>query len=139
MTGSIHIQEGDACGLPFPDASFDAVIANSLIHHLRHRRLALREMIRVLRPGEVLFVRDSLPQADAAIIAGSLFRNARQSGRCIDRAGLPDPLSLDDARQLAAEVGLPVEWVRRCGPRHWLLSGLLAAGALQAGSCSRTV
>jgi SAM-dependent methyltransferase len=141
LTGSIRVQEGDACRLSFPDASFDAVISNSVIHHLRRRREALSEMARVLRPGGLLLVRDSLPQADAAIVAGSLSRNARESRRPVDRAGLPDPLSLESARNLAAEAGIPADWVRRCGSRHWLLTGrlLIAAGALHEGSCSRTV
>jgi ubiquinone/menaquinone biosynthesis C-methylase UbiE len=125
LTGAIHVQQADACALPFPDDSFEAVISNSLIHHLPRRRDALSEMIRVLRSGGLLFVRDSPPQPDAAIIARALLRIAVERESRIDRAGLPNPLSLDDARQLAAEAGIPAEWVRRCGLRHWLLSGRL--------------
>jgi len=141
LTGAIRVQLADACLLPFPDASFDAVISNSLIHHLSRRHEALPEMVRVLRPGGLLFVRDSLPHADAAIIARTLLRNAVNTGRRIDRTCVPSPVSLDEARQLAAEAGLPAEWVRPCGLRHWLLSGrlVIGAGALHPGSCSRTV
>jgi len=141
LAGAVRVQRGNACVLPFPDASFDAVISNALLHHLLRRREALSEMIRVLRPEGLLFVRDSLPQADAPTIARTLLRIAGDRGRRIDRARLPSPLSLDDARQLAAEAGIPADWVRRCRPRHWLLSGRLVngTGALHAGSCSRTV
>jgi ubiquinone/menaquinone biosynthesis C-methylase UbiE len=140
LTGTIRVEQADACLLPFPDASFDAVISNSLVHHLRQRRVALSEMVRVLRPGGLLFIRDSLPQTDAAIIGRSLLRKVVNRERRIGRASVPRPLSLDDARQLAAEAGLRPEWVRLCGLRHWLLSGrLIVAGALHAGSCSRTV
>jgi SAM-dependent methyltransferase len=141
LTGAIRVREADACALPHADGSFDAVISNSLVHHLPRRRDVLSEMIRVLRPGGLLFVRDSLPQADASIIARTLLHIAVHRGRPIDRAGLPNPLSLDDARQLAAEAGIPRGWVRRCGLRHWLLSGrlVIGAGALHAGSRSRTV
>src|SRR5262249_22456636 len=65
LTGAICVHEADACALPFPDTTFDAVISNSLVHHLPHRGEALTEMMRVVRPGGLLFVRDSLPQADA--------------------------------------------------------------------------
>jgi SAM-dependent methyltransferase len=41
----------DVRELPFPDASFDAVIANHMLFHLEDRRPALAEIARVLRPG----------------------------------------------------------------------------------------
>jgi len=141
LTGTIRVQPADACALPHADGSFDAVISNSLVHHLPRRRDALSEMFRVLRPGGLLFVRDSLPQPDAAMINRTLLHIAGDRGHRIDRARLPNPLSLADARQQAAEAGIPRGWVRRCGLRHWLLSGRLVIGAdaLHAGSCSRTV
>jgi len=42
---------GDAFCLPFKDAAFDCVIANSLLHHLPNLQIAIREIARVLRPG----------------------------------------------------------------------------------------
>jgi ubiquinone/menaquinone biosynthesis C-methylase UbiE len=41
----------DVRELPFPDASFDAVIANHMLFHVDDRRRALGEIARVLRPG----------------------------------------------------------------------------------------
>jgi SAM-dependent methyltransferase len=136
LTGSIRVQQAVACSLPYPDASFDAVISNSLVHHLPRQCEALSEMIRVLRSGGLLFVRDSLPQADAQIIAWTLHRCARTVGCRIHRARLPSPLTLDDARQLAAQAGLPAEWVQRCGQRHWLLSGRLVDVSVR---CTRAI
>jgi SAM-dependent methyltransferase len=43
--------QGDACRLPFPDASFDRVIAAEVLEHLPDDRTALTELARVLRPG----------------------------------------------------------------------------------------
>jgi ubiquinone/menaquinone biosynthesis C-methylase UbiE len=40
-----------APGLPFPDASFDAVVANLVISHLPDLDKGLADMVRVLRPG----------------------------------------------------------------------------------------
>jgi SAM-dependent methyltransferase len=40
----------DAENIPFPDESFDAVLANHMLYHLANRPRALREIRRVLRP-----------------------------------------------------------------------------------------
>jgi ubiquinone/menaquinone biosynthesis C-methylase UbiE len=45
----------DAQAIPFEDASFDAVIANSMLYHVPDRPRALSEIHRVLRPGGRLF------------------------------------------------------------------------------------
>ncbi len=41
----------DAQVLPFPDRSFDAVIANHMLYHIPNPSTALREIRRVLKPG----------------------------------------------------------------------------------------
>ena len=44
--------------LPFPDAAFDVAYAHQVLQHLRERGAALREMLRVVRPGGLVAVRD---------------------------------------------------------------------------------
>jgi SAM-dependent methyltransferase len=46
-----HFQQGDAQALPFPAASFDAVLCGYGLMHLPEPAAALQEMLRVLRPG----------------------------------------------------------------------------------------
>jgi len=48
---ALMFDQGDAETLPCPDASFDAVVSNFGIHHVPRPALALREALRVLRPG----------------------------------------------------------------------------------------
>jgi ubiquinone/menaquinone biosynthesis C-methylase UbiE len=45
------IREGDAVALPFPDASFDAVVATQVYEYVGDLPTALAELFRVLRPG----------------------------------------------------------------------------------------
>jgi ubiquinone/menaquinone biosynthesis C-methylase UbiE len=44
----------DAQELPFPDASFDILIANHMLYHVPDRPRAFAEFVRVLAPGGVL-------------------------------------------------------------------------------------
>ena len=46
-----RFQRGDAQALPFPAASFDAVLCGYGLMHLPEPAAALREILRVLRPG----------------------------------------------------------------------------------------
>ncbi len=47
---------GDATRLPFPDGAFDRVIASEVMEHIPDDRVALDELVRVLRPGGVLAI-----------------------------------------------------------------------------------
>jgi ubiquinone/menaquinone biosynthesis C-methylase UbiE len=53
---------GDAERLPYPDASFDVVLCNSVLHWFNDRAAAVREMKRVLRPrGQVALICAAAP------------------------------------------------------------------------------
>ncbi|HEX8222081.1 MAG TPA: class I SAM-dependent methyltransferase [Chloroflexia bacterium] len=49
-------RQADAMSLPYPDASFDAVLAMYMLYHVPDRNKALAEMSRVLRPDGTLYV-----------------------------------------------------------------------------------
>ncbi len=51
LGGSIELREGDCRALPFSDASFDAVIAATVLAHVPDAERALDEMVRVTKPG----------------------------------------------------------------------------------------
>jgi SAM-dependent methyltransferase len=45
------VTRGDVCSIPFPDASFDLVLATDIIEHVDDDARALDEIRRVLKPG----------------------------------------------------------------------------------------
>ncbi|MBA3501372.1 MAG: 3-demethylubiquinone-9 3-O-methyltransferase [Deltaproteobacteria bacterium] len=54
-TRLVAYQKGDACELPFPDASFDVVCAMDLLEHVEEPHRLIAEASRVLRPGGTFF------------------------------------------------------------------------------------
>jgi len=57
---NIQWDEGLASSLPYPDSVFDRVVTSLVIHHLvtDDKRLAFKEIFRVLKPSGELFVLD---------------------------------------------------------------------------------
>ncbi|MBI5132496.1 MAG: class I SAM-dependent methyltransferase [Rhodopseudomonas palustris] len=51
-----NVTQGSACAIPFPDATFDLVMATDVIEHIDDDALALREAARVLRPSGILLL-----------------------------------------------------------------------------------
>jgi trans-aconitate 2-methyltransferase len=56
--GRVVFLLADGCRAPFPDASFDLVTCNSVLHHLAEPAAALAEIARLARPGAAILLRD---------------------------------------------------------------------------------
>lgn len=59
----VEVKTGDITRLPFSDASFDAIISMTVIHNIHSRQArdeALRELVRVLKPGGRMAIFDLL-------------------------------------------------------------------------------
>jgi len=127
LTGRIRLQQCDAKGLPFADATFAAIISNSIVHHIPEPASVFREMVRVARPEAILFVRDLLRPPDRATLdqlvhtyAGDA--NAHQQKMFGD--SLHAALTLEEVRQIVASLGYDEASVRRTSDRHWTWTGM---------------
>jgi len=58
LENRVFFTQGSAGRIPFADASFDVVFSNSVLHHLSNPTKAFEEMLRVIKPGGMVFVRD---------------------------------------------------------------------------------
>jgi len=76
---NIHCQLGDAEALPYPDQHFDVVTSRLCAHHFPHPDEFTREAARVLRPGGVFLLVDSVspgaPALDTFFNAFELLRD----------------------------------------------------------------
>jgi arsenite methyltransferase len=55
---NLEFHSADGLALPMPDGSLDAVFANMYLHHCPDPLAAIREMVRILRPGGRLVITD---------------------------------------------------------------------------------
>lgn len=62
----LRFVQADALALPFDRASFDVVVAIHVLHRVTDPRVAVRQWLRVLRPGGLIGLGGKLPPRDAA-------------------------------------------------------------------------
>lgn len=122
----IKLEKIDAKALPFSDGHFDAVISNSIIHHIPEPMHSLREAVRVTKPGGLLFFRDLLRPADEETLSHlvqtyAATENAHSQQMFDD--SLHAALSLDEIRGLVVELGFPADSVQPTSNRHWTWIG----------------
>jgi SAM-dependent methyltransferase len=97
------ILQSSILSLPFPDGSFDAVVALETLEHIEDDRAAFLECMRVLRPGgRLLFSVPALPQLYCEI--------DREDGhyRRYTRADLVERLFADHEISFLASYGFPL-------------------------------
>lgn len=128
----IQLTQVDAKGLPFDDAMFDVVMSNSIVHHIPQPLAALREALRVTRPGGLLFFRDLLrpdteSQRQQLVQTYAGAANAYQQKMFAD--SLHAALTLLEVQTLVAELGFDLHSVQQTSDRHWTWIGRRAGSA----------
>lgn len=62
LKGLGHVVQGDACTLPFPDETFDLILATDIIEHVDEDAVAVKEIRRVLKnKGKALITVPAFP------------------------------------------------------------------------------
>jgi ubiquinone/menaquinone biosynthesis C-methylase UbiE len=125
LADRIRLERADAKQLPYPDAGFDAVISNSIVHHIPEPLCVLAEAVRTVAPGGLLFFRDLLrpddrPSLDRLVDAYAAGANAHQ--RRMFAESLHAALALEEVRSLVAGLGFALDSVQQTTDRHWTWS-----------------
>ena len=125
LTLRIQLDKADAKELPYEDDAFDAVVSNSIIHHIPEPLAVLREAVRVLKPGGLLFFRDLLrpgTEEELANLVQTYAGDESEHARQMFADSLHAALSLDEMQDLANRLDLPPACVAQTSNRHWTLS-----------------
>jgi ubiquinone/menaquinone biosynthesis C-methylase UbiE len=146
LAARIRVARADAKGTGRQAGAFDAVMSNSIVHHIPEPRTALGEMARLVRSGGLLFVRDLERPASAARVAelvatyapvpdgpADVIEGGRSLRAAADRAmherqrdlfaaSLHAALTADEVRAVVAPLGVPASAVRTSSDRHWTIA-----------------
>ncbi len=124
LTMRIQLDKVDAKELHYDDDSFQVVMSNSILHHIPEPMDVLREAVRVLAPGGLLFFRDLLrPESEEELesLVQTYAGGEGEHARAMFSDSLRAALSLEEVRGLAQEVGLAPESVEQTSDRHWTM------------------
>ncbi|MFO1064019.1 MAG: class I SAM-dependent methyltransferase [Pirellulales bacterium] len=123
----IQLHYGDSKQLNLADEMFDTIISNSLIHHVPQPERVVAEIVRLIRPGGRVFIRDlcrpatleevdrlvDVYAADAPPLAKQMFDDSLRAA-----------LSLEEIRDLVARFGFHRDDIQLTSDRHWTWSSL---------------
>jgi 2-polyprenyl-3-methyl-5-hydroxy-6-metoxy-1,4-benzoquinol methylase len=104
---------------------FDAVISNSIVHHIPEPRSIFKAMRHATRDGGLLFVRDLLrpgSKAELDRLVGLHAAGANDRQRRLFSESLHAALTLEEVADLLEAVNLPRSAVQPTSDRHWTVS-----------------
>lgn len=120
----IQLVQSDCKQLPDADATFDAVMSNSIVHHIPEPKHVLAELWRILKPGGLLFVRDLMRPDNASEVNRLVDRYAGEANahqRQMFHDSLHAALAVAEVRSLIEPLGIAARSVEATSDRHWTL------------------
>lgn len=125
FTDSIEVVQRDCKKLEEEGGSFDVVMSNSIVHHIPEPLGALRECLRILKPGGLLFVRDLARPNSEEELKGLVeqYGGTRGSpGWEMFRDSLRAALTAEEVGGMLEELGVARSAVAMTSDRHWTVS-----------------
>lgn len=122
FTERIQLAQCDAKDLPQGDATFDAVISNSIVHHIPDPMMCLREAVRVTKSGGRLFIRDLMrpdTEDQLEVFVETYAGDENEHQQKMFRESLHAALSLEEIRGGVTSLGFEPESVQATSDRHW--------------------
>lgn len=122
---SIDLALGDCKALANADASYDAVMSNTIIHHIPEPMSVLEQLWRITKRGGLFFIRDlarpnDLPTLEKLVQTHAA--NANPSQRKLLHDSLHAGLTVSEVQKLLADLGIASDCVRMTSDRHWTIS-----------------
>ena len=121
LSDRIRFARGDAKNLPFPDGRFEAVVSNTIIHHIPDPVSALVEMARLVAPGGTLFVRDLARPSDLPTLESLVELHAGSeppASRAMFHDSLQAALTLEEIQAIVSPIECESN-VCMTSDRHW--------------------
>jgi len=122
LVDRVRLARGDAKALPFPDGRFEAVVSNTIVHHVPDPSPALAEMVRLVAPGGTLMIRDLVRPDGPEELAALVERHVGAEGpaaRALFRDSLHAGLTVDEVRAIVRGLGLAEDGIAMTSDRHW--------------------
>ncbi len=121
---SITLALRDCKRLPETTGTYDAVISNSIVHHIPEPQQVIAELWRVLKPGGLFFLRDLFRPDDGETLEGlvqTYAAGANDHQQQMFRDSLHAALTVAEVRDLVRPLGLEENVVQATSDRHWTI------------------
>ncbi len=125
VTSRVGLVVCDVAALPYAPESYDAVVSNSLVHHVPDPLTVFRAVAAAAGARSAVLVRDLCRPERASDVDALVERYAggeEELARSLFRASLHAALTVDEVREAAVAAGLHDASVVRTTDRHWTLS-----------------
>ncbi|NJK27977.1 MAG: class I SAM-dependent methyltransferase [Coleofasciculaceae cyanobacterium SM2_3_26] len=122
LSDRIRLEQVDAKQMPYADRAFDAVISNSIVHHLPDPMPFFREVKRVLKPNGSLFLRDlRRPEAMETVeqLVGAIGAEYNAYQTKLFRDSLLASFTVAEVQQMLEDAELTGVRVYESSDRHW--------------------
>jgi ubiquinone/menaquinone biosynthesis C-methylase UbiE len=118
----IELQKINGREMSFVSHSFQAVMSNSIVHHIPDPADCFAEIVRVAATGATIFVRDLMRPADLPTLhhlVRTYAGDANAHQQKMFGESLHAALTLEEVRELIRRFGFDPETVQATSDRHW--------------------